>query len=83
MQNFNFIKNFPQTGKRYADIMRGENSRVHEHREEDMANNDAGSEGLMTEDELMKAIAETIKRKEKQRAFWDQELKEMNFWLRL
>jgi len=60
--------------------MRGENSQEHEHSEQDMANNDAES---MTEDELMKAITETIKSREKQRAFWDQELKEMNYWLRL
>lgn len=45
--------------------------------------NDNTGSNQMSEDELMTLIEETRKNNDKQRDFWDAELKEMNYWLRL
>ena len=65
--------------------MQGENTSEHSHNDHDPPNSeDANSDdSRMTEEELMKSIEATIKQRERQRAFWDEELREMNHWLRL
>lgn len=63
--------------------MQGETTLEHEHNGQDTANDHAINDSPMAEDELMKSIQKTIKEREKQRAFWDEELREMNYWLRL
>ena len=63
--------------------MQGETTLEHDHNEQNAANEDVSSDSLMNDDELMKSIQKTMKQREKQRAFWDEELREMNYWLRL
>ena len=62
--------------------MQGEDSNEDDSQQKHV-HEDAGNKDVMTDEDVMRSIESTIKQREKQRTFWDQELREMNYWLRL